>query len=168
MSTVIEQKQAVVSEIADKLANSESIVFVDYRGLNVAQATELRRKLREEDVEFKVYKNTMARRATAETNFTEIDEFLVGPTAIATSATDAVAAARVLNDFSKANPALEIKTGIIQGEVTTVDNIKQLAELPSYDGLVAMLLSVLQAPLRNFALASQAVADQKEENENAS
>ncbi|QQK74324.1 50S ribosomal protein L10 [Salicibibacter cibarius] len=168
MSTVLEQKQAVVQEIADKLANSESIIFVDYRGLNVAQATELRSKLREADVEFKVYKNTMTRRATEETNYTDVDEHLVGPTAIATSRTDAVAAAKVLHNFSKENEALEIKTGIIQGEVTAVDDIKQLAELPSYDGLMSMLLSVLQAPLRNFALASKAVADQKEGNEDAS
>ncbi|MBB6451445.1 large subunit ribosomal protein L10 [Geomicrobium halophilum] len=164
MSTVIEQKQTVVNEIAEKLSNSESVILVDYRGLNVAQSTELRRQLREADVEFKVYKNTMTRRATEETNFTGIDEFLVGPTAIATSRTDAVAAAKVLHNFSKENKELEIKTGIIQGDVTAVEDIKQIAELPSYDGLVAMLLSVLQAPLRNFALASKAVADQKEEN----
>lgn len=164
MSSVIEQKQAVVDEIVGKFNDSESIILVDYRGLSVSQDTELRTKLREADVELKVYKNTLTRRATAETNYTELDEALAGPTAVATSKTDAVAAARVLNDFSKDNEALEIKAGVIQGIVTPVEDIKKIAELPSYEGLVSMLLSVLQAPIRNFALASKAVADQKEES----
>ncbi|MBM7634680.1 50S ribosomal protein L10 [Geomicrobium sediminis] len=164
MGSVLEQKQAVVDEIVEKFNNSESIIFVDYRGLSVSQDTELRNKLRAADVELKVYKNTLTRRATAETSLTELDETLVGPTAIATSKTDAVAAAKVLNEFAKENEALEIKAGVIQGSVTSVEDIKKIAELPSYEGLVSMLLSVLQAPIRNFALASKAVADQKEES----
>ncbi|GAK01049.1 50S ribosomal protein L10 [Geomicrobium sp. JCM 19055] len=164
MGSVLEQKQAVVDEIVEKFNSSESIIFVDYRGLSVSQDTELRNKLRAADVELKVYKNTLTRRATAETSLTELDETLVGPTAIATSKTDAVAAAKVLNEFAKENEALEIKAGVIQGSVTSVEDIKKIAELPSYEGLVSMLLSVLQAPIRNFALASKAVADQKEES----
>ncbi|GAK09541.1 LOW QUALITY PROTEIN: LSU ribosomal protein L10p (P0) [Geomicrobium sp. JCM 19038] len=163
MGSVLEQKQAVVDEIVEKFNSSESIIFVDYRGLSVSQDTELRNKLRAADVELKVYKNTLTRRATAETSLQSLTKHL-GPTAIATSKTDAVAAAKVLNEFAKENEALEIKAGVIQGSVTSVEDIKKIAELPSYEGLVSMLLSVLQAPIRNFALASKAVADQKEES----
>ncbi|SFQ17843.1 50S ribosomal protein L10 [Salibacterium halotolerans] len=163
MSVVIEQKQQVVQEIADKLENSVSTVIVDYRGLNVEEATELRKQLREAGVDFKVYKNTMVRRATEKTNLTELDEFLLGPTAVATSTEDVVAPAKIINNFAKEHGALEIKTGVIQGRVASMEEIKELASLPSHEGLVSMLLNVLQAPIRNFALASKAVADQKEE-----
>ncbi|MGY4691832.1 50S ribosomal protein L10 [Salibacterium sp. K-3] len=163
MSAVIEQKQQVVQEIADKLENSVSTVIVDYRGLNVEEATELRKQLREAGVDFKVYKNTMVRRATEKTNLTELDEFLLGPTAVATSTEDVVAPAKIINNFAKEHEALEIKTGVIQGRVASLEEIKELASLPSHEGLVSMLLNVLQAPIRNFALASKAVADQKEE-----
>ncbi|SDJ70984.1 50S ribosomal protein L10 [Salimicrobium halophilum] len=163
MSKVIEQKQQVVSEIADKFRNSKSAVLVDYRGLNVAESTELRNQLREAGVEFKIYKNTMVRRATAETELTGLDEVLVGPTALAFSNEDVVAPAKVLNNFAKDHEALEIKGGVVEGEVATLEQIKELAELPNYEGLVSMFLSVLQAPIRNFAYATQAVADQKEE-----
>ncbi|SFM24017.1 50S ribosomal protein L10 [Salibacterium qingdaonense] len=163
MSAVIEQKQQVVQEIADKLESSVSTVVVDYRGLNVEEATELRKQLREAGVDFKVYKNTMVRRATEKTNLTELDEFLLGPTAVATSAEDVVAPAKIINNFAKEHPALEIKTGVIQGRVASLEEIRELASLPSHEGLVSMLLNVLQAPIRNFALASKAVADQKEE-----
>ena len=163
MSKVIEQKQQVVSEIADKFRNSKSAVLVDYRGLNVAESTELRNQLREAGVEFKIYKNTMVRRATAETELTGLDEVLVGPTALAFSEDDVVAPAKVLNNFAKDHEALEIKGGVVEGEVATLEQIKELADLPNYEGLVSMFLSVLQAPIRNFAYATQAVADQKEE-----
>lgn len=163
MNPVIEQKKAQVAEIAEKLRESKSTVLVDYRGLNVAQVTELRKKLREAGCEYKVYKNTLSRRAATEVGFEEINEFLVGPTAIAFNSEDAVASAKVLNDFAKENEALEIKAGIIEGNITPVEEVKALAELPSREGLLSMLLSVLQAPMRNFALATKAVADQKEE-----
>lgn len=167
MSKVIEKKQQVVQEIAEKLENSVSTIVVDYRGLDVSEATELRSQLREAGVDFKVYKNTMVRRATEKTNLTDLDEHLVGPTAVATSTEDVVAPAKVLNNFAKDHEQLEIKTGIIEGRVASLEEIKELANLPSYDGMVSMLLNVLQAPIRNFALASQAVADQKEEEEGA-
>ncbi|SDW99278.1 LSU ribosomal protein L10P [Marinococcus luteus] len=166
MSKVIEQKQAVVDEIAAKLKDSVSTVLVDYRGLDVSEITELRAQLREADVDFKVYKNTMARRAAEDVNLKdELNEHLVGPTAIATSKEDAVAPAKVLYNFAKDHEALEIKTGVIEGSVVSQEQIKELASLPSHDGLVAMLLSVMQAPIRNFALATKAVAEQKEEEE---
>ncbi|WP_017729610.1 50S ribosomal protein L10 [Halalkalibacterium ligniniphilum] len=161
--SVLEQKKQVVSEIAAKLRDSKSTVVVDYRGLNVAEVTELRKQLREAGVEFKVYKNTLTRRATAEAELTDLDANLVGPTAIAFSADDVIAPAKVLNEFAKKHEALEIKAGVIEGQVATVAEIKALAELPSREGLLSMLANVLQAPMRGFALVTKAVADQKEE-----
>ncbi|WP_211274576.1 50S ribosomal protein L10 [Anaerobacillus arseniciselenatis] len=161
--SVREQKQQVVSEIASKLRESKSTVVVDYRGLNVTEVTELRKQLREANVDFKVYKNTMTRRATAEVELTELDEVLVGPNAIAFSNDDVIAPAKIINEFAKKHEALEIKAGVIEGRFASVEDVKALAELPSRDGLLSMLLSVLQAPMRNFALATKAVADQKEE-----
>ncbi|TDQ34698.1 50S ribosomal protein L10 [Aureibacillus halotolerans] len=163
MSKVIEQKKQVVTDIADKLRDNKATVFVDYRGLNVSQVTELRKQLREAGVEFKVYKNTMTRRAVEQAEISGLDEELVGPTAVAFSAEDVVAPAKVLNNFAKTNEALKIKIGLIEGNVTSADDLKALAELPSRDGLLSMLLSVLQAPMRNMALATKAVAEQKEE-----
>lgn len=137
--------------------------MVDYRGLTVSQVTELRKQLREAGVEFKVYKNTLTRRAADIANVGGINEHLTGPNAIAFSNEDVVAPAKIINEFAKKNEALEIKAGIIEGTVASLEDVKALAELPSREGLLSMLLSVLQAPVRNFALATKAVADQKEE-----
>lgn len=163
MSSIIENKKQVVEEIAQKLRESKTTVVVDYRGLNVAEVTELRKQLREAGIDYKVYKNTLARRATEKAELTELDEFLTGPTAIAFGYDDAVAPAKIINDFAKSHEALEIKVGVIEGKVASVDEVKALANLPSREGLLSMLLSVLQAPIRNFALATKAVAEQKEE-----
>ena len=163
MSKAIETKKVQVQEIADKFSAAGSIVVVDYRGLTVAQVTELRKQLREAGVEFKVYKNTLTRRAAEAAGFEGINEFLTGPNAIAFSNEDVVAPAKIINEFAKKNEALEIKAGIIEGTVASVEDVKALAELPSREGLLSMLLSVLQAPVRNFALATKAVAEQKEE-----
>ena len=137
--------------------------MIDYRGLTVAQVTELRKQLREAGVELKVYKNTLVRRATTEVGHEELNEVLTGPNAIAFSAEDVVAPARIINKFAKENEQLEIKAGLIEGAYASVEEIKALAELPSREGLLSMLLSVLQAPIRNLALVTKAVAEQKEE-----
>lgn len=163
MSKVIETKQQVVTEIADKLRASKSTIVVDYRGLTVSEATELRKQLREAGVEFKVYKNSLTRRAAESAEMAELNEFLTGPNAIAFSNEDVVAPAKVLNDFAKDHEALEIKAGVIEGKLVTLDEVKAIATLPSREGLLSMLLSVLQAPIRNLALATKAVAGQKEE-----
>jgi len=163
MSQIIEAKKQLVNEIADKLKASVSTVVVDYRGLSVAQVTELRKQLRDAGVEFKVYKNSMVRRAADAAELGDLNEVLTGPNAIAFSTEDVVAPAKILNNFAKENEALEIKAGVIEGNVATVEEIKALATLPSREGLLSMLLSVLQAPVRNLALATKAVADQKEE-----
>lgn len=163
MSKVLEAKQAIVEEISGKLQSAVSVVVVDYRGLNVSQVTELRKQLREAGIDFKVYKNSMSRRAAETAGLEGLNEHLVGPNAIAFSTEDVVAPAKILNDFAKKNDKLEIKAGVIEGNIASVEDIKALAELPSREGLLSMLLSVLQAPMRNFALATKAVAEQKEE-----
>ncbi|GAA4064883.1 MAG TPA: 50S ribosomal protein L10 [Bacilli bacterium] len=165
MSKVMDKKKQVVSEIATKFRESQSTVLVDYRGLDVAEVTELRKQLREAGVEYKVYKNSMSRRAAAEVELSELDEILVGPTAIAFSQDDVVAPAKIINNFAKDHKDLEIKGGVIEGNIVTLDQIKELADLPNYEGLLSMLLSVLQAPVRNFAYAAKAIAEQKEEQE---
>ena len=163
MSKVIETKQQVVTEIADKLRESKSTIVVDYRGLTVSEATELRKNLREAGVEFKVYKNSLTRRAAESVEMAELNEFLTGPNAIAFSNEDVIAPAKVLNDFAKDHEALEIKAGVIEGKLVSLDEVKAIATLPSREGLLSMLLSVLQAPMRGLAIATKAVADQKEE-----
>ncbi|MFD1850717.1 50S ribosomal protein L10 [Oceanobacillus bengalensis] len=163
MSSIIEKKQQLVEEITDKLRNSQTSVVVDYRGLDVSEVTALRKELREAGVELKVYKNTMSRRAAEACELSELNDTLVGPTAIAFSNDDAVAPARILKNFAKDHEALEIKGGVIEGKVATLEQIKELADLPNYEGMVSMLLSVLQAPIRNLAYVTKAVAEQKEE-----
>jgi large subunit ribosomal protein L10 len=158
---VLEQKQQMVADIVQKLKDSSCTVITDYRGLSVAEVTELRKALREAGVEFRVLKNTLLRRATAEAQLSELDEHLKGPTAVAFSA-DAVAPAKILSEFAKKYEALEIKGGVVEGRVVQLAQIKELADLPSREGLLSMLLSVLQAPVRNFALAVKAVADKQE------
>mgnify|MGYP003455299963 CR=1 FL=1 len=163
MSNAIEAKKHIVQEIADKLKASKSTIVVDYRGLNVAEVTELRKQLRDAGIEFKVYKNTLTRLAAESAEIAELNSVLTGPNAIAFSNEDVIAPAKILNDFAKKHEALEIKAGVIEGNVASVEEVKALAELPSREGLLSMLLSVLQAPIRNLALAAKAVADQKEE-----
>lgn len=158
-----EEKAQLVQEISQKLRDSKSTIVTDYRGLTVAEVTELRKKLRDAGIEFKVLKNTMTRRATAEVGLSELDAHLTGPTAIAFSFEDVVAPAKILNDFAKGHKALEIKAGVVEGRVVGLDEVKALADLPSREGLISMFLSVLQAPLRNFAYAVKQIADQKEQ-----
>lgn len=162
MAGVREEKVQSVQEIAGKLREAKSAVLSDYRGLTVKQVTELRKLCREAGVDFKVYKNKLAQRATAEVGVTELDQYLTGPTAIA-FAQDEVTAAKILNDFAKKNDKLELKGGIVDGQVMGEAQIKALADLPSREGLLSMLLSVLQAPMRNFALAVKAVGEKKEQ-----
>ena len=159
---IIQQKQEAVNVVAQKLASSPSTVIVDYRGLNVAQVTELRKQLREAGVEFQVLKNSIVSRATEGTEYTALNEILTGPTAVAFSGEDAVAPAKILYEFSKKNEALKLKGGVVEGKVVGEAEVKALAQLPSREGLLSMLLSVLQAPVRNFALAVKAVAEKQE------
>ncbi|MCU5746686.1 50S ribosomal protein L10 [Staphylococcus sp. SQ8-PEA] len=163
MSAIIEAKKQHVDSIAEQLENSVSTVLINYRGLTVAEVTELRKQLREAGVQYKVYKNTMLRRAAEKAGIDGLDEFLVGPTAVATSTEDVVAPAKVIAGFAKEHDAIEIKTGIMDGSLISAEEVKTVGSLPSHDGLVSMLLSVLQAPVRNFAYAVKAVGESREE-----
>jgi large subunit ribosomal protein L10 len=158
---IIQAKQQEVDVIASKLRESNCTVVADYRGLNVAQVTQLRKQLREAGVEFQVLKNSLVSRAAANAELSELDSVLTGPTAIAFGK-DVVAPAKILSDFAKKNDALKVKGGIVEGRFVDSAQIKALADLPSREGLLSMLLSVLQAPVRNFALAVKAVAEKNE------
>jgi large subunit ribosomal protein L10 len=162
---VLEEKSQAVAEVTEKLKGYSCTIVTDYRGLTVAQVTELRKKLREAGIEFQVLKNTLARRATANAELSDLDAHLTGPTAIAFSKDDVVAPAKILTEFAKKNDALKVKGGVVEGKVVGVDQLQALANLPSREGLLSMLLSVLQAPMRNFALAVKAVAEKQEGGE---
>jgi large subunit ribosomal protein L10 len=158
---IIQAKQQEVDVIATKLRESNCTVVADYRGLNVAQVTQLRKLLREAGIEFQVLKNYLVSRAAANVEMSELDAVLTGPTAIAFGK-DVVAPAKILSDFAKKNDALKVKGGVVEGRFVDSTQIKALADLPSREGLLSMLLSVLQAPVRNFALAVKAVAEKNE------
>jgi large subunit ribosomal protein L10 len=158
----IELKAEKVNVVAEKFKGSSCTIITDYRGLNVSQVTELRKQLREAGIEFQVLKNSLARRATASADLSALDEYLTGPTAIAFSKDDIVSPAKILTDFAKKNDKLSVKAGVVEGKVVGYDQIKALADLPSREGMLSMLLSVLQAPVRNFALAVKAVAEKQE------
>ncbi|WP_326716897.1 50S ribosomal protein L10 [Vagococcus jeotgali] len=157
------KKAQEVDVISEKIKESASVVVVDYRGLTVEEVTELRKQLREANVEMKVIKNGILRRAAVQAGLEGMEDVFVGPTAVAFSMEDVVAPAKIMSDFSKEAEALEIKGGIVEGKVSSVEEINALAKLPSRDGLLSMLLSVLQAPVRNVAYAVKAVAEKEEE-----
>lgn len=161
---ILNRKKQIVDDIAKKFDDATSVVVVDYRGLTVAQVTELRKQLREAGVQFEVIKNSYLRRAADKMGYEDLDSVFTGPTAVAFSNEDAVAPARIIAKFAKDAEALEIKGGIIENKVASLDEINELSKLPDRDGLLSMLLSVLQAPVRNFAYAVKAVADKKEED----
>ena len=159
----IAKKQQEVNEVVEKINAANSLVVVDYLGLSVAEVTELRKQLREAGVEFKVIKNTIMRRALDSQELEYHEEVFQGPTAVAFGMEDAVAPAKILSDFAKKAEALELKGGILEGKVLSKEEIQQIAKLPNREGLLSMLLSVLQAPVRNVAYAVKAVAEKNEE-----
>lgn len=162
---IIDSKKAVVSEITEKFQAAQSAIVCEYRGLSVAEMTELRRKLRSENIELKVYKNTMASRAASDLGYGELDSSLKGPNAIAFGHEDAVAPARVLVEFAKKHKALIVKGGIVEGKVVSEETVKELSALPNREGMYAMLLSCLVSPVRSFACAVKAIADKENEEE---
>ncbi|MCI9312963.1 MAG: 50S ribosomal protein L10 [Erysipelotrichaceae bacterium] len=161
---IINSKKAVVTEIADKMKEAQSTVIVEYRGLSVAEVTQLRRELRTENVDFKVYKNSLAQRAAEAAGASELVKDLVGPNAIAFG-NDAVAPARVLAKFAKDHEALVLKSGIVEGKVVGLDTIQKLSVLPNREGMIAKFMGCLQSPVRKFAVALNAVKEQKESTE---
>lgn len=159
----VELKQPVVKEIAELLDGAQSAVVVDYRGLTVEQDTQLRKSLRETGVTYKVYKNTMIRLATKGTEFEALDNVLEGPTAIAVSKEDATAPARILFNFSKTAPQLELKAGIVEGTTYDAQGIKVIAEIPSRDELLGRLFGSMKSPISNLARVLNQIATKAEE-----
>ena len=159
---IIAKKAQQVSEVAEQFKNATSVVVVDYLGITVEQATNLRTELRNAGVQFAVVKNSILSRAAKEPGLEGTADIFKGPSAVAFSNDDVVAPAKILADFAKKVEALEIKAGVIEGKVSSKEEIEALAKLPNREGLLSMLLSVLQAPVRNTALAFKAVADQKD------
>lgn len=140
-----------VEEIKEKIEKAQAVVLVDYRGLNVEELTELRSKYREAGIDYKVYKNTMMRFAFKDSGLEEFNEFLKGPSAIAFGYDDPVQAAKITSEFAKEHGKLEIKAGIVDGEIIDVDGVKSLASLPSREVLIAKALGGINAPIQGFA-----------------
>lgn len=160
----IAKKAEIVTGVAQQFNAAESVVFVDYRGLTVDEDTRLRKQLRDENVEMHVIKNSILVRAAKEAGLEGLEEVFTGPTAVAFSNDDVVAPAKIIDEFSKEAKALEIKGGVIENRVATLDEVKALAKLPDREGLLSMLLSVLQAPVRNVAYGLNAVIEKNEED----
>ena len=156
----IAKKQNEVQAIVEKINASGSIVFVDYLGLSVAEVTELRKKLHAENCEMKVVKNNILRRASSIAGHEGVEKYLVGPSAIVTSP-DEVTAAKLVYEFLKGHDKLSVKAGIVDGSVLEEPQLKALSSLPNKDGMISMLLSVLQAPIRGLACAIKAVSDKE-------
>ncbi len=159
---VLESKKAVVAELTERLKNAQAGVIADYRGLTVAQDTELRAKLREAGVEYTIVKNTLTRFAANEVGLEGLDPILHGPTAIATSSTDSVAPAKVLVEFAKNNEQLEIKAGFVDGKVIDVNEVKVYASIPSKDVLISKMMGSLLAPIGSLARVLDAIAKKDE------
>ena len=158
----VELKQPVVSEIAELFNGAKSAVVVDYRGLTVEQDTILRKQLREAGVSYKVYKNTMIRFAAKGTEFEALDPHLEGPTALAVSKEDATAPARILANFAKTAPALELKGGVVEGTYYDQNGINLIATIPSREELLGKLLGSIQSPITNLARVLNQIAEAKE------
>ena len=159
----VELKAPIVEEIKANLEGAKSIVLVDYLGLTVEQDTNLRRATREAGLIYKVYKNTMVKRAIEGTEFAEIAKDLEGPTAVAISKDDATAPARVIANFAKTAPKLEMKSGIVEGTYYDTEGIKAISQIPSREELLSRLLGSLQSPITNLARVINQVAEQKAE-----
>jgi len=166
-------KQRIVEELHDKFTRSKVLILTDYKGLNVEDMNALRSKLRESEIEYKVVKNTLLRRAAEGTDAEQIVDSFKGPSAVALSYEDPVAPAKVLTDFAKANDKLEIKIGAMEGKTLDAADIKSLSQLPSREVLLSQLLSVMVAVPTSFVTALsgvprnllnvlQAIKDQKE------
>lgn len=156
----VELKQPIVQTIADEVKDAASVVLVDYRGLTVAQDTELRKQLRDAGIIYKVYKNTMMKRAFEGTEYSALEEHLEGPSAVAISKDDATASARILCKFAKDAKALELKAGVIEGTVYDMAGLTELSKIPSREELLSKLLGSIQSPITNFARVIKQIAEQ--------
>ncbi len=160
---VLEQKQQVVAQLAERIQGSVAGIIVDYKGITVEDDTKLRKELRESGVKYTVVKNTLIKRAAEKAGLNGIDDVLNGTSAIATSADDYVAAARILQKFADQHDNFKVKTGYLDNEVISLEKIQSLAKLPSREVLLANVLGAFQAPIASFARAVQAIVDKNNE-----
>ena len=160
---VLESKKAVVTTLSGKIKEATSVVFVDYKGITVAQDTELRKQFREAGVEYTVVKNTLTRFAAKENGY-DFDEVLNGTTAMASTTGDPIAPARIVCEFAKKNKGstLSIKGGVVEGSVLTADQLNGFGELPSKNALVAQVLGTFLAPISSLAFVLDQIREQKE------
>ena len=159
---IIEAKAKVVEEITEVAKNNASFILFDYRGLTAEETSELRKILRENDSKYKVWKNTLTKRAMDNLKY-DLDGCLEGPSAIAYS-NDAIAPIKALSNFAKTHPALELKGGIVDGNVTSLEELKALSTIPSREGLLTMLAGGLIGTVRDLSIALNLYSEQKEEN----
>jgi len=158
--SILDHKKAMVIEVSEKLKSSKSAIIVEYRGLSVKEVTDLRRELRKDGIEFKVYKNSFAQRAAADLGYDQLNASLSGPNAIAFG-DDAVVPSRILAKFAKKHKKLVLKGGVVEGTVLDAAQVAEVAALPGRDGMYSQILGMLQSPVRQFAYALQQIADQK-------
>ena len=163
MKEAYKQKQIIIDEIKDKFERAESAVVIDYIGITVAEADAMRKKLREADVDYTVYKNTLVKRAIEGTEYESLSEILEGPSGFAFSYTDATAPARVLNESIKEYKKMSFKGGFVEGEYYDQDGIQQIATIPSREVLISKFMGSIQSPIANFARVVSQIAEQKEE-----
>lgn len=155
----VELKQPIVQEISEQIKEAQSVVVVDYRGLTVAEDTQLRKQLREAGVTYKVYKNTLVNFAIQGTEFESLSSTLEGPSAFAISTTDATAPARIIAKFAKTAPALEMKAGVVGGTFYDAEGMKVIATIPSREELLSKFLGSIQSPITNFARVLNQIAE---------
>ncbi len=163
MSKNRDLKAAKVEEIKQKLNSSKSVILVDYHGLSVDDATNLRNRFREEGVEYKVYKNRLVKIAVEGTEYEDLKDELVGPNAMAFGIEDAVVPARIIKEFAKKKPALELKSGVIEGVFYDKEHLVKIADIPSREVLLAKFMGSINSPVSKFAYLVKAIADQKGE-----
>ena len=156
-------KQVIIDEIKSKLDGAQSAIIIDYMGTTVAEADEMRKKLREANVDYTVYKNTLIRRAIEGTEFESLSEVLDGPSAIAVSKEDATAPARVIKGIIDSLKKMEFKAGVVEGTYYDKDGIKEIASIPSRDDLIAKFMGSIQSPVSKAVRTFQAIADAKAE-----
>ena len=158
-NAILEQKQKIVADLAEQMRNSVSGVLVNYQGITVEDDTKMRKALREAGVSYMVQKNTLTGRACDEVGFSDMKQYLSGMTAIAISANDAVAPAKVLKEYAEKIESFTILAGYVDGAVVSADTVKQLADIPSKEVLIAKFLGSIKSPVYKFAYALKAVAD---------
>ncbi|MGI6777955.1 MAG: 50S ribosomal protein L10 [Acetivibrionales bacterium] len=171
---ILEQKKQMVQDLTEKIKAAKALIFADYRGLTVEEDTELRNALRKAGVEYRVVKNSITRFAIKQNGLDGLEEYLIGPTAMALSNEDPVAPAKVLSEYAKKYKNLELKVGVIEGQITGTEGLKAIAELPSREELIAKVVgslnspiygfvNVLNANIRGLVVALNAIAEKKQE-----